>query len=123
MRDLLEWGLGQISPLEIKRNDAIHAPYTISFETGKLRMKPKDSTGSEKAKNLSGKNLEQELALYAERTVRLSQFMRDVRLFGASESRLLPAKPQLKRQALLEHLASLKRTRKASLLLSKSPVA
>ena len=95
------WTAGQADDLENRRNNAIHAPYSLTIDDGALKMIPYVFGGNQRARNLHGRDLGVELESYWINIQHLSQFVRDLR----GRSRLpadglsWPEKPRLPRPA------------------------
>jgi hypothetical protein len=70
----VKWINGQLNSLEDKRNDAVHAPYTITFEDGALKIIPDIFSGNVRAHKLHGKDLAIELRSYHARISALVGF-------------------------------------------------
>lgn len=71
----LVWALGQLTPLEDKRNTAIHSPYSIIIENGSLKTISNHFTGHGRATKLKDRDLEKELKSYEEHIDKLTDFV------------------------------------------------
>jgi hypothetical protein len=101
LRSEILWALGQITPLANNRNDALHAPYAVLFEEGRVRVVPSTSGGNKRATNLLGRDLGVELASYRNRIEALSDFVLALWMYFLTkdEGGTLPDRPQPPRSA------------------------
>jgi hypothetical protein len=99
----LIWFYNQMDSFENKRNDALHAPYTVIFEGLGLSLVPDYSRGNPRALNLRERtDLAAELKSYRENILALDQHLRLIwgRLsYPPGQRPALPAPPPLPRPA------------------------
>jgi hypothetical protein len=61
----LKWALDRLDGLENNRNDALHSPYTLVLEDGRVQIIPNYFGGNKRALNLLNRDLGIELESYA----------------------------------------------------------
>lgn len=97
----LEWLLGQINPLEDRRNNAVHAPYGFLIEEGAVKFTPFVWSGNPRAEKLRDKDLSMEFSSCADHIRLLIVYVRDLLIMRSEASRTCawPERPRLPRPA------------------------
>jgi hypothetical protein len=74
----IEWATGQLVAKEDDRNNALHTPYALVIEDGKLAVIPVYFTGNKRAVALKGRDLVVELTSYADNFKKIGDYMWEV---------------------------------------------
>jgi len=97
----MKWAAGQMNSLEDRRNDAVHAPFSVALEDGAFKFVPLVWSKSPRARKLADKDLEREFRSYETNIRALVAFCIDLyRLVDTSmRNPPWPERPSLPRPA------------------------
>lgn len=95
------WANGQANTLESQRNDTVHTPYILTLDDGAIRFIPYVFGGSQRAKNLHGRDLSVELRSYSANIRSLREFVSGLRNKAplATDDPSWPERPKLPKPA------------------------
>ena len=99
----IDWLLNEANKVADRRNDAIHAPCSVTIGTGDFEIIPFSFLGNPRAKKLHTKDILAEFSWYARSASVLKQYAVDVEAALSSTRRPWPDKP---RMPILEHRPS-----------------
>jgi hypothetical protein len=102
-KESIDWLLNEANKVADRRNDAIHAPCSVTIGTEDFEIIPFSFLGNPRAKKLHTKDILAEFAWYAQSASVLKQHAQDVEVALSAAGKPWPDKP---RMPALEHRPS-----------------